>query len=134
MNSVQLNRLQSVGTDLDVVLCFEQLVSTWYREIEQVLTESEQMRKEADDVGPSAELDHWKRRMAKFNSLLEAIRSKECRIVVAVLLAAKSKLIKTWRELDQRITEVSSEAKDNVKFLYALEKFWAPLYKSDPVS
>ena len=26
-----------------------------------------QMRKEADDIGPSAELDHWRKRMAKFN-------------------------------------------------------------------
>jgi len=25
------------------------------------------MRKEADDIGPSAELDHWRKRMAKFN-------------------------------------------------------------------
>ena len=26
-----------------------------------------QMRKEADDIGPTAELEHWKERMAKFN-------------------------------------------------------------------
>lgn len=26
-----------------------------------------QMRKEADDIGPIAELEHWKKRMAKFN-------------------------------------------------------------------
>lgn len=25
------------------------------------------LRKEADDIGPAAELDHWKQRMAKFN-------------------------------------------------------------------
>lgn len=25
------------------------------------------MRKEADDIGPTAELEHWKERMAKFN-------------------------------------------------------------------
>lgn len=25
------------------------------------------MRKEADDIGPAAELEHWRKRMAKFN-------------------------------------------------------------------
>ena len=46
----------------------EALMASWCRQIEQVLTESEQIRREADDVGPSAELNYWKMRMAKFNS------------------------------------------------------------------
>lgn len=54
------------------------------------------MRKEADDVGPKAELDHWKKRMAKFNSLLDQIKGPECKAVVGVLHAAKSKLLKVW--------------------------------------
>jgi len=45
----------------------EELLSVWHRQIEQVLTESEQVRREADDVGPDAELQYWKSRMAKFN-------------------------------------------------------------------
>lgn len=40
-----------------------------------MLAESEQMRKEADDIGPAAELEHWRQRMAKFNSLLDEIKS-----------------------------------------------------------
>ena len=100
----------------------------------QVLAESEQMRREADDIGPRAELDHWKKRMSKFNFLLDQIKGQEVKAVLGVLQAAKSKTLKTWQDLDRRITDSANEAKDNVKFLYTLEKFCDPLYNSDPVS
>ena len=52
------------------------------------------MRREADNVGPKAELEHWKKRMAKFNSLLDQIKGPDCKAVIGILVAAKSKLIK----------------------------------------
>ncbi|KAK2844297.1 hypothetical protein Q5P01_010956 [Channa striata] len=112
----------------------EECLKVWIKQIEQVLAESEQLRKEADDLGPWAELDHWKRRMSCFNYLLDQLKSPHVKAVVGVLLLAKSKLIKTWRELDTRITDAANESKDNVKYLYSLEKFCDPLYNSDPVS
>lgn len=51
----------------ELVERLEGVVSAWTNKIKLVLTESEQMRKEADDVGPSAELEHWKRRMVTFH-------------------------------------------------------------------
>lgn len=60
----------------------------------QVLAESDQLRKEADDLGPRAELDHWKKRMSRFNYLLEQLKSPDVKAVLGVLLMAKSKLIK----------------------------------------
>ena len=78
----------------ELVEAAEACVQQWYREIEQTLTESEQMRKESDDVGPRAELEHWKKRMAKFDSLTTCVKSPLCRAVINVLVAAKSKLLK----------------------------------------
>lgn len=51
----------------ELVEQLEGVVTVWTNQIKLVLTESEQIRKEADDVGPSAELEHWKRRMVTFN-------------------------------------------------------------------
>ena len=53
--------------------------------ISQVLAESEQMRREADDIGPRAELDHWKKRMSKFNFLWEQVKSPDVKAVLGVL-------------------------------------------------
>ncbi|XP_024103279.2 dynein axonemal heavy chain 5 [Pongo abelii] len=112
----------------------ENCMKVWIKQTEQVLAENNQLRKEADDVGPRAELEHWKKRLSKFNYLLEQLKSPDVKAVLAVLAAAKSKLLKTWREMDIRITDATNEAKDNVKYLYTLEKCCDPLYSSDPRS
>ena len=52
------------------------------------------MRKEADNIGPRAELDHWKQRLAMFDSLTDQIRMPQSRALISVMVAAKSKLIK----------------------------------------
>ena len=52
------------------------------------------MRKEADDVGPKAELDHWKKRLARFDSLTACVKSSECKTIVNILIGAKSKVLK----------------------------------------
>ena len=77
----------------DLVEGAEKCVQGWCKEIVQILTKSEQMRKESDDVGPQAELEHWKKRMAKFDSLITSIKSPQCRAIINILVVAKSKVL-----------------------------------------
>ena len=52
------------------------------------------MRKEADNVGPKAELEYWKKRLARYDSLNTSIKSHHCKTIVTILVAAKSKILK----------------------------------------
>lgn len=84
--------LASAGNP-DLVEAAEACTLTWCKEIRQILTKSEQMRRESDNVGPQAELEHWKKRMAKFDSLTTSIKSPQCRAIINMLVAAKSKVL-----------------------------------------
>ena len=52
------------------------------------------MRREADDIGPRAELEHWKKRMSRFNYLRDQIKRHDVKSVIRILQIAKSKTIK----------------------------------------
>ncbi|XP_068199657.1 dynein axonemal heavy chain 5 isoform X2 [Antennarius striatus] len=118
----------------ELVERLEGVVSVWTNQIKQVLTENEQLRKEADDVGPSAELEHWKRRMFTFNSLVEELKRPLVKRTLGVLQVTKSRTLRTWRELDADVTVVANEAKDNVKYLHTLDRFLGPLGECTPTS
>ncbi|XP_076826623.1 dynein axonemal heavy chain 5 [Brachyhypopomus gauderio] len=122
----------NAANNSELVEGFESVLLHWAKQIEQVLAESEQMRKEADDIGPSVELEHWKSRMNTFSSLLDEIKQPQVKKIIGVLQVAKSKTLNKWKELDRNITVVANEAKDNVKYLYTLEKFFRVLGKCTP--
>ncbi|CAM2111333.1 unnamed protein product [Caretta caretta] len=140
MDHIDFSKLQSfeevtaAAANSDTVHQLEEVLMIWYKQIEQVLIESEQMRKEADDSGPLTELEHWKRMSAKFNFIIEQIKGPSCKAVINVLNVGHSKLLKMWRELDARITDTANESKDNVRYLYTLEKVCQPLYNYDLVT
>ncbi|KAK1795394.1 hypothetical protein P4O66_010566 [Electrophorus voltai] len=122
----------NAANNSELVEVLEGVLLHWAKQIEQVLAESEQMRKEADDTGPSVELEHWKSRMNTFTCLLDEIKQPQVKKIIGVLQVAKSKTLIKWKELDGNITVVANEAKDNVKYLYTLEKFFRVLGKCTP--
>lgn len=110
----------------------EAYAKIWVKQIEQVLVESEQIRREKDDVGPMAELEYWRKWLTKFTSVVEFVKQEKLKMCFECLKLARSKIVPLWGPLDNRVTEACNEAADNVKYLYALERFSEPLYRCDP--
>ena len=67
------------------------------RSIQELILESEQLRIETHSAGPQDEVEFWKRRAAKLTLLVEQISSEPCRMTVATLKVAQSKLVKVGR-------------------------------------
>ena len=120
------------GSEAEVVLAFEAAVEDWCKGTERLLSESDANRHEGDEAGPETELEYWRTRMAKFNSITEQLKGRECKVVLGVLTAAKSRVLKRWKLLDNSITDANNEAKDNVKYLSTLEKYIEPLATGTP--
>jgi dynein heavy chain len=121
------------AVDNELVSHFESVVDHWIQQTASLLDEKQPPGKaDADDSGPDTEFDFWRKRMAKFNHVAEQLKKPEARVVVGVLTTAKNKVLRSWKQCDNQITDALNEAKDNVKYLTTLEKYTEPLYKGTP--
>ncbi|XP_073412523.1 dynein axonemal heavy chain 8 [Dendrobates tinctorius] len=126
--------VRATVSDKAMIARCEGALMVWLSQIQKVMSESEQIRKEADDSGPITELDHWIRLYVRFSFIIEQVKGDNFKAIITVLVVAKSKLIKMWKELDLRITDAVNESKDNVILLRALEQSCQPLYTLDLAS
>ncbi|CAH8644888.1 unnamed protein product [Schistosoma haematobium] len=108
------------------------LVEKWVNQIEQILNQSDQVRRESDDVGPSAELTYWRARLVRFTNLIEEMRNPSIQAIISTLHYAKARVIKQWRQLDDRIINGVNEAKDNLKYLFTLDNFFGSFSNTNP--
>lgn len=111
----------------------ESRVKSWAKRLTEILKESEQIRRENDSSGPQDELEYWKKRGAQFSQIAHQVNSSEVQLTILCLRLAHSKCLKEWLITDKKITFCYNEAKDNAKFIQALEKNCHSLYLDDPV-
>lgn len=78
-----------------------QVLAEWCKQTEALLADTATSL--SDESGPDTELEFWRVRMAKFNSVTEQIKSKECRLVMGVCSTARSKQYKCWKEVDVKV-------------------------------
>lgn len=65
-----------------------------YRTFLQAIVESQQLRRETETVGPSAELAYWRRLFTRFSSIINHLKSPYTQSFIKLLTEARSKLIK----------------------------------------
>ena len=89
-----------------------QVLAEWCKQTDALLAESEASNAATsmtDESGPDTELEFWRVRMAKFNSVTEQLKSKECRLVMGVCSTARSKQYKRWKEVDVKVLGPSQQ-------------------------
>jgi len=145
-------RIEAMGSaamnEPSLVIKSMNLLHDWCRNIEVYLDDSDRSRWETPDSGPDTELNYWRSRMQRLSSITEQLKSKSVKSVISLLTmimrspTADSSidahrvmsLLSQWREIDVQITEAANEAKDNVKYLSTLERFFEPLFGRDPAA
>jgi dynein heavy chain len=122
------------------------LLQEWCVRIERYLDDSDRSKWETPDSGPDTEILYWRNRMQRLTSITEQLKGKSVKAVISILSAAPrfsenegyvdfqrvNNLLGQWREIDVQITEAANEAKDNVKYLSTIERFFEPMYGKDP--
>ncbi|KAF0705511.1 hypothetical protein As57867_007005, partial [Aphanomyces stellatus] len=141
-------RGSAVSESPQVIAHYEDVLKDWCDVISTYLetnTTSDGKTKddEIDDDGPMGELEYWRRRMQRLTSITEQLKTNEYKDVFFVLSRTSKNvsddtkqriqtLLRRWKQTDISITEAANEAKDNVKYLFTLEKFIVPLYSGTP--
>ncbi|XP_063236082.1 dynein axonemal heavy chain 5-like [Bacillus rossius redtenbacheri] len=111
----------------------EERVKAWIRRVQEVIMESQQLRRENDASGPQDELEYWKKRGAQFSQIVSNLQNHEVQMTLMCLQVSRSRLLKQWRETDRQITFCYNEARDNAKFIQSMERCCHALYLHDPV-
>ncbi|XP_015833540.2 dynein axonemal heavy chain 5 isoform X3 [Tribolium castaneum] len=133
MSPLDPEDVRELSKHVEKVVPLEERVKSWSKRLTEILKESEQVRRENDSSGPQDELEYWKKRGAQFSQITNQVNSSEVQMTILCLRMAHSKILKEWLETDKKITFCYNEAKDNAKFIQALEKNCHSLYLDDPV-
>lgn len=97
-----------------------------------------------DDLGPKGELEFWRNKMHRLNSVLEHLQSVQCQELIGVLVEASKvkggriflktripELINRWTNLDNMVTMSATGTQDNIKYLSSMQRFVGPLYNGN---
>ncbi|KAJ8938536.1 hypothetical protein NQ318_016906 [Aromia moschata] len=111
----------------------EGIARVWHKLIEKCLVQYSQLRREDEFVGPVAEIEYWRRQLARFTCLVEFLETEHCRVYIDFLeFVGNHKAIKIWKRHANKVYDTRNECSDNVKYLYSMEKYWEPFYRLDP--
>ncbi|KAF5281562.1 hypothetical protein FQA39_LY05097 [Lamprigera yunnana] len=110
----------------------EFFLRNWHKQIEKIVTQFQQLRKEDEFVGPMVEIEYWRKQLAKFSSVLQFTTTDVSDAYTVFLTKAKARIAKFWKIQNATVLNARNQCIDNVKYLYTLERYYEPLYRYDP--
>ncbi|XP_076466964.1 uncharacterized protein LOC143298129 [Babylonia areolata] len=119
---------RAAALDSQLISQYEELVTEWINTIEAIVYDTTDERFMDPNAGPLSELERWRRRQRLLTSVTEQLKGKECKAVIAVLIQAKSRLLKKWKATDVALTDGLNDTKDKVKYLESLKRHFDQLY------
>ena len=88
VNSIDLKpqAFSDASADPSTAAHFETILTDWCDKTEALLDASEESyaMSAKEDAGPDTEVEYWRGRMAKFNSITEQLKSKDAKTVFGV--------------------------------------------------
>ncbi|XP_051780690.1 uncharacterized protein LOC114649411 [Erpetoichthys calabaricus] len=125
--SAELMQQRMMVFDAEIISENETILSDWMKTLEEILKEGGDDRILDINTTPITELDRWRRRQRTLESIMEQLKGKECKNVIGLLIATKSRLLKKWKALDISITDIANDTKGKVKYLEALSRHFEAL-------
>ncbi|KAG5892027.1 hypothetical protein JTB14_024467 [Gonioctena quinquepunctata] len=130
LEQIQGEQREKAFFDKVVIQQVESIVRVWHKLIERCLVQFRQLRRENEFVGPVAEIEYWRRQLARFTSLVEFLETDECKIFIDFLGYIDNKeIMKIWKKHLNDVYDTKNECSDNVKYLYSMERYWQPFYR-----
>jgi len=89
----------AAAADPDAARAAEECLTEWCKQVDALLQEGDAAAAAAagDEPGPDTELEHWRQRMAKLNSLSEQLKGREARIVLGICQVMHCSASKRWK-------------------------------------
>jgi len=127
---------QKCANEARWVEAVDRLLDAWTSTLEEFLAEQEEYstaepQNIPETVGPMTEVEYWKRRFARLESVQEYLALPTSRAIITVRTLVEGKG-NPWMVVEGRVAEAMSEARDNMKYLLTLEKYMEPLYDGRP--
>jgi dynein heavy chain, axonemal len=126
------HQIEETSKNREKVAQVEKSFIVWMKQINTVIVQGGRITRENSDDGPLTELEHWRRMLSLFNYVVEFTDSRAFQSYLKCLKLSRSKLVGHWKKTEDDLLILMNEARDNVRFLKSIEKFWDPLYRCDP--
>lgn len=130
--SEDLSDIEAAAKDKDLLQRLESTVIFWTRQIKEVVSNQESQQSNEHLSSPLDEIDHWTTRTNNLDVLYKQLQKPELKKICAVLRAAESSYLTSFKDLEAKIEEGSLEAADNLKYLKTLADPCRKIENSEP--